>query len=222
MLDSIQQYTYPCSCTRKKLVASAPAGKFGYIYPGFCRNSTINSDSTNNNHLSTRLKTNTDQVCFKDQCQKEIFCQNINKDIGDFILKRRDGLFAYQLAVVIDDALQGVSQIVRGADLYDNTPRQIYLQKILGYPQPDYLHFPVAVDSSGKKLSKQNFSPEILPTEKRANLIKALDFLGQNPPLIENFSSLDELWLWAIKNWNTSKIPKKMTQIMSDFRQSPR
>jgi len=213
-LDSIKEYTYPCSCTRKKLLATAPAGKFGYIYPEFCRNGVMNSDRANKNHLSIRLKTNADRVCFEDQCQKGRFCQNINEDIGDFILKRGDGLFAYQLAVVVDDAWQGISQIVRGADLYDNTPRQIYLQKILGYPQPDYLHFPVAIDRSGRKLSKQSLSPEILLTGKRANLIKALDFLGQAPPLIDHFSSLNDLWSWAFKNWNTSKIPKQMTQVI--------
>ena len=203
-LDSIKEYIYPCSCTRKQLLASSSAGEFGYIYPGFCRNGAKKSGN-----LSIRVKTTNDKICFKDQCQKGMLCQDIYKEIGDFILKRSDGLFAYQLAVVVDDAWQGITQVVRGADLYDNTPRQIYLQQILGYSQPDYLHFPVATNSSGKKFSKQNLSPEISLKDKRTRLLKVLSFLGQQPPILDNFSSLKDLWLWAIKNWDSSKIPQK-------------
>jgi len=106
--------------------------------------------------------------------------------------------------------------VVRGADLFDNTPRQIFLQKMLGYNQPDYLHFPVAVSPSGKKLSKQNAAPAIPLQNKRAELIKVLNFLGQNPPSLENFSSLSDLWQWAIAHWNPENIAKKMTQIYSE------
>ena len=211
-LESIRQHTYPCSCTRKQLQESAATGKFGYIYPGFCRKGLRNPENT---HQSMRLRTTDDNICFDDYCQKHRFCQNINKEVGDFILKRSDGLFAYQLAVVVDDAWQGVNQIVRGADLYDNTPRQIYLQKLLAYPQPQYLHFPVGVDHSGKKLSKQNLSPELSLKGKRKQLIKALEFLGQQPLEPQNYSSVEELWQWAKLNWDASKIPRKMKQTVT-------
>ena len=212
-LESIKQHIYPCSCTRKELRAAATmGGNFTYIYPGFCRETLKNPDST---HLSIRVKTHNEQICFEDLCQTGSFCQKINKEIGDFIVKRSDGLFAYQLAVIVDDAWQGITEIVRGADLFDNTPRQIFLQGLLAYPTPQYLHLPVVVNSFGDKLSKHNLSPEILLTEKRDNIIEALHFLGQNPPAIDNFSSLQDLWLWAIKNWDSANISKQMTKVIN-------
>jgi len=204
-LDSIQQYTYPCSCTRKQLQAQAGSHPYSYIYPGYCRESVTNPDAK---QTSIRLKTESKTRCFDDQCQGH-FCQNIQEEVGDYILKRSDGLFAYQLAVVVDDALQGITHIVRGADLFDNTPRQIYLQQILAYPQPDYLHFPVATTVDGKKLSKQNQAQEIPLFNKRSQLIDALSFLGQQPPSIKEFGNLDDLWRWAVQNWDSAKIPRK-------------
>ncbi len=206
-LDSIKEFIYPCSCTRKSLMAST--GSYSYIYPGFCRNGMINPLTKNQ---STRVITNQTPIGFTDQCQIEKLSQNINKEVGDFILKRSDGLWAYQLAVVVDDALQGVTEIVRGADLFDNTPRQIYLQEKLGYSTPQYLHFPVVVDSMGKKLSKQNGSPEVATNQKRSTLISTLEFLGQKPPSTDEFSSLNEVWAWAFSNWDTENIPKVMLQ----------
>jgi len=207
-LNSISDQIYPCSCTRKELHSTASTGKFSYIYPGFCRNGITNTDAVN---LSIRVRTNNEIVCFKDQCQLQEYCQNIANDVGDFILKRSDGLFAYHLAVVVDDAWQQVTDIIRGADLFDNTPRQIYLQRLLSYPQTNYLHFPVAVNPAGKKLSKQNLSPEVSTLNKRATLVKALNFLGQKTPDSNEFSSLNDLWLWAMQNWNSARIPKTLT-----------
>ncbi len=209
-LDSIRESIYPCSCTRKSLMAST--GSYSYIYPGYCRHGITNPDAKN---LSTRVLTSKNPFGFNDLCQTEYFSQNINKDVGDFILKRSDGLWAYQLAVVVDDALQGVTEVVRGADLFDNTPRQIYLQHLLGYSIPDYLHFPVVVDETGKKLSKQNSAPNVSSNKKRATLIDTLNFLGQSPPTVDEFSSLNDLWLWAFENWNTENIPKVMSQPFS-------
>ncbi len=244
-LDALSDLIYPCSCTRKSLMAST--GSYSYIYPGFCRKGMTNQDAQNH---SIRVLTDEEPVCFVDQCQiaddtkahpptfseltvlpfktdnsiirapavtwsskkPQKLCQNVNKEVGDFILKRTDGLWAYQLAVVVDDALQGITEVVRGADLFDNTPRQIYLQGLLGYPQPSYLHFPVAVDDAGKKLSKQNLSPEISLDQKREILVSTLDFLGQQPPQASEFSSLDDLWKWALQNWDIGDIPKVMTQ----------
>jgi len=208
-LDSIKDKIYPCSCTRKELRAKSASSKYSYTYPGFCREALKNPAG---NIRSIRVLTNAKPVCFSDQCQPQEFCQNIEKEVGDFILKRSDGMFAYQLAVVVDDGYQQVNHIVRGSDLFDNTPRQLYLQSLLGYPHPQYLHIPVAVDETGKKFSKQNLSPCIPDQQKRTTLIEALKFLGQTLPDKAEFSSLSELWQWAIQNWDAGAIPAVMTQ----------
>lgn len=205
-LDAIRAHTYPCSCTRKQLSTFLSNGKYGYVYPGLCREAPINPDSAS---LSIRLKTNSDRICFEDQCQGK-FCQNIEHEIGDYVLKRADGAFAYQLAVVVDDKEQGITQVVRGADLFDNTPRQIYLQSLLSYKTPQYLHFPVAVTANGKKLSKQNLSEELSIQNRRLQLINVLHFLGQDPPDSNDFDNLDDLWRWAMQNWDSSLIPRKL------------
>jgi len=215
-LEAIADSVYPCSCTRKELQALSADMTYGYNYPGLCRDGVQNSTVKN---PSIRVKTNNDEICFQDECQPELLCQNIEAEIGDFILKRRDGLFAYQLAVVVDDHLQGINHVVRGADLFDNTPRQLYLQQLLAYQTPDYLHFPVAITADDKKLSKQNHSPEITignTHEMIRLLLKALAFLGQSPPLSSDFSNLDDLWKWAKIHWNIKKIPKTNKMIFKE------
>ncbi|MEE9327458.1 MAG: tRNA glutamyl-Q(34) synthetase GluQRS [Cocleimonas sp.] len=212
-LDSITDKIYPCSCTRKALRENSSSSKYSYTYPGFCREGVRNPASDNR---SIRLRTNQNPVCFTDQCQPQPFCQNIETEVGDFIVKRSDEMFAYHLAVVVDDHWQQVNHIVRGSDLFDNTPRQLYLQSLLAYSHPQYLHIPVAVDAQGKKLSKQNLSPEIPMLQRRFTLIKALEFLGQVVPDKSNFSSLDDLWKWAVENWDTKKIPAVMTKQYDD------
>lgn len=212
-LDLLSNVTYPCSCTRKFLRSSIQSdNKFGHIYPGFCRDGLNKPDSSN---ISIRLKTKTKKTCFNDIVQGE-FCQDLSKDVGDFIVKRSDNCFAYQLAVVVDDASQGVTQVIRGADLFDNTPRQIFLQKLLGYKRPDYGHFPVAVTADGKKLSKHNFSPEVSINNKRELIIQALTFLGQTTPILKDFSNLNDLWAFAVQNWDHTKIPKTLTQLINE------
>jgi glutamyl-Q tRNA(Asp) synthetase len=113
--------------------------------------------------------------------------------------------------VVVDDEYQQITEVVRGSDLLDNTPRQLYLQRCLGYQHPHYLHFPTAITANGKKLSKQNYSPEVDTHQKRHTILNTLNFLGQKPPSVENFSTLEALWDWAIKNWDRDKIPAQMT-----------
>lgn len=206
ILDTLQPHTYSCSCTRKQLSAASTNGKYGYIYPGNCRKTLSDKSATN---LSTRIKTKADLICFQDQCQGQ-FCQSIEEEVGDFILKRSDNMFAYQLAVVVDDNDQCITHIVRGADLLDNTPRQIYLQQLLSYTPPQYLHFPVATTADGRKLSKKNISKEISIQNKRLQLIDALRFLGQETPNNDDFESLDDFWSWAVQNWDSSLIPQKM------------
>lgn len=205
-LDSLQRDSYLCSCTRKQLRTISTLGKHGYIYPGICRKKPNNPNSDS---LSIRIKTNSDPVCFDDQCQAQ-FCQNIEQEVGDFIIKRSDGIFAYQLAVVVDDHNQGITHVVRGADLFDNTPRQIHLQRLLSYKTPHYLHFPVAASADGKKLSKHNHSKEVSIRNKYSELIRAFTFLGQQTPKNSDFESLDDFWNWAVQNWDSSLIPQKM------------
>lgn len=211
-LNDLSEYVYPCSCTRKDLQALSNDMTYGYNYPGLCRTGIRDAsvEKPSIRLLTNILASNNAQVCFQDECQTELFCQKIEADIGDFILKRRNGLFAYQLAVVVDDHLQGINHVVRGADLFDNTPRQIYLQQLLGYQTPSYLHFPVATSRYGKKLSKQNLSPEIRIGDSALmlkTLVTALRFLGQSPPAAREFSRLEDVWLWATSHWNINNIP---------------
>ena len=129
-------------------------------------------------------------------------------EIGDFIVLRKDGLFAYQLAVVVDDALQGVTHVVRGADLLDSTVRQIYLQRQLGFPTPAYLHVPVAVNEQGQKLSKQTLAAAISPTNAAAHLIAALQFLGQDTTNASQGDSGADLLKAAVRNWRSDIIAR--------------
>lgn len=208
-LDAIKTTIYACSCTRKELNSRTGSGKFAYLYPGLCRDGP---QKPNASRLSIRVRTDARPICFEDRCQGN-YCQSIEKQVGDFILRRSDGLFSYQLAVVVDDALQAITHVVRGADLFDNTPRQIYLQHLLGYSTPTYLHFPVAVTRDGKKLSKQNQAPAIDVNDNRQRqrlLINALHFLGQKVDRELLFAKQHEFWSWAIEHWDASQIPKQM------------
>jgi len=159
---------YPCICTRSQTK--------GIPYPGTCRSGINIKKKTR----SLRLKTNVDITGFIDQVQGD-FHQLLENDVGDFVLRRADGIIAYHLAVVVDDQLQGITGIVRGSDLLDSTPRQIYLQKLLGYTTPAYCHLPIATYNNGKKISKQNHAPGIDHTNATSVLFKALEFLGQQP-----------------------------------------
>lgn len=192
-----QHKVYPCVCTRQQL-----AGK---IYDGRCRAGIPKS----NQAQAWRLQV-AGEIQFHDEIQGK-FTQDLSRELGDFILKRRDGIFAYQLAVVVDDALQGITHIVRGADLLDNTPRQIYLQQLLNYPTPHYAHLPLLLDEHGRKLSKQNHAAPIA-TQRPQNLLwQVLKLLGQNPPehLLE--TNLSEFWAHSILHWNVQNIPQHLS-----------
>lgn len=195
---------YPCTCTRKEIAdSSTNIGIEGVIYPGTCLQQPIKPHAA----IAWRIKTDTSKICFEDAIQGQI-SQTLNTDIGDFILKRTDGLFAYQLAVVVDDAAQGVTNIVRGADLLDSTPRQIYLQQQLSYSQPQYAHIPVASNSTGEKLSKQTLAKPVTDSNANQLIYEALQFLGQQPPLAIKNATLTEMWRWACSNWQLASIPK--------------
>ena len=184
---------YPCSCSRRDL-ATAKQGPLGAIYPGTCRTGCQGDE------CAVRLRTNDAPIEFVDVLQGTQ-CQRLESESGDFVIRRRDGLIAYHLAVVIDDFDQGISEIIRGIDLLDSTPRQIHLQRLLDYRTPAYLHIPVAENAEGQKLSKLTGAPAI-PLEKiNRTLVTAVKALGQQPPPELAMSSLDEIWIWSIKHW---------------------
>ena len=190
-----QQKAYFCTCSRSNLKAA------GHVYPGYCRNKPQQSDLPQ----ALRFQVSGGQYCFNDLLQGKS-CQKLDKDVGDFIIKRKDSLYAYQLAVVADDHLQGITHIMRGIDLLDNTPRQIALQQSLQFTTPDYSHLPVITNSNGQKLSKQNLAKPLSQTNIRQTLLLACDSLMLNPPAELKNNSIDEILLWAKNNWVKSAL----------------
>ena len=191
---------FPCACTRKELEASAIGAAGERVYPGTCRRGV----APGRDARAWRLRVADETIGFRDRLQgwQE---QNLERDVGDFVIRRADGLFAYQLAVVIDDADQGITHVVRGADLLASTPRQIWLQRALRLPTPSYLHHPVAILPSGEKLSKQT-GADALPSAHVTSLLQAWSFLGQGEPPVSP-RSVAEFWLWAKRNWTPAKLP---------------
>jgi glutamyl-Q tRNA(Asp) synthetase len=188
---------YPCTCSRKEISdSSSLQGIEGIIYPGTCLHQPIKSNAP----IAWRIKTQGFVGEFKDVIHGDVR-QDLSSEVGDFVIKRADGLFAYQLAVVIDDALQGVTHVVRGADLLLSTPRQIYLKQLLGLPDTSYAHFPIVKNTAGEKLSKQTLAPALQKNEAKHQLLDALTFLNQSPPDMLSKASLSDVWHWAISNW---------------------
>lgn len=198
---------YPCACSRRALAAAAVGAGGERVYPGTCRAGLVGSPP--GAALAWRLAIEPGaaaRVAFHDRLQGPQV-QDLAADVGDFVLQRADGLFAYQLAVVVDDAAQGVTHVVRGADLLASTPRQIYLQRRLGYPTPSYLHVPVAIDARGDKLSKQTRAAP-LPDVALPPLLAAWRFLDQ--PLDDGSrrpASVAEFWQHALTCWTPSRLP---------------
>ncbi|MCJ1882037.1 tRNA glutamyl-Q(34) synthetase GluQRS [Pseudomonas nitroreducens] len=191
---------YACTCSRKQLEGS------NGIYPGTCR------DAQHDWHgdVAIRIRVPELDYRFTDRLQGE-FHQHLGREVGDFIIRRRDGLFAYQLAVVLDDAWQGVTDIVRGADLLDNTPRQLYLQELLGIAAPRYLHVPLIIQPDGHKLGKSYRSPPLEAAQASPLLVRALKALGQNPPAGLAQSAPGDVLTWGIRHWNADAIPHSLT-----------
>jgi glutamyl-Q tRNA(Asp) synthetase len=200
-----QKLIYPCCCSRKQIRATS-MHQSNPVYPETCRGRPLASRSTH----SIRLQTKFQQVGFDDGIQGT-FAQNIRKEVGDFVLKRADGYYAYQLAVVVDDAEQGISEIVRGSDLLDNTPRQIYLQKLLNFPQPHYVHVPIATQN-GDKMSKQTNAPPVTKDSPLATAVQILQFLAQAVPDNWQWANIEELWQWAIPRWEISAVPRTLSR----------
>jgi len=198
---------YPCGCSRRDL-AEAPRSSLGIIYPGTCRSGCEASET------ALRVLTDAMPVLFEDRLQGAQ-TQQLEAESGDFIILRRDGLIAYQLAVVVDDYLQGITDVVRGIDLVDSTPRQIWLQQLLGYTTPAYCHIPVAINDKGQKLSKSH-GARAVPTNRVAEtLFAALHLLGQQPLSELRSATVVEIWQWARENWNL-EVLRGRTEIAAD------
>jgi glutamyl-Q tRNA(Asp) synthetase len=195
---------YPCACSRREIADSAIAGTEGPVYPGTCRGGGV----ANKAARAMRLDTSGAAVAFEDALQGRIEC-GLERESGDFVLYRADGAFAYQLAVVVDDAEQGITDVVRGADLLASTTRQIYIQELLELPRPRYAHLPVAVNARGEKLSKQTQALAVDAAQPLPALLAALSFLGQSPP--PGLATVSELWAWAFENWKLDRVPRVAT-----------
>jgi len=194
-----EKMLYPCSCSRKES---------GKIYPGYCREKPL---STNfDSPFAIRVRGPDLAVQFKDLIQGDRR-QHLLNQVGDFVLKRKDGFFAYQLAVVVDDAFQKVTHSVRGSDLLDSTPRQIYLQKLLHYTSIQYAHHPIITNSQGNKLSKQSFATPLDTRTPQRPLTAALRALNLHPPKELTNGGVESILQWAIANWHLDDLPHKKT-----------
>jgi glutamyl-Q tRNA(Asp) synthetase len=188
---------YTCDCTRPQI------REMGLVYNGSCRERAAPPEMP----YAQRLKTDALEIGFIDQIQGH-FAQQLEGEVGDFVIRRKDELFAYQLAVVVDDAFQNITHVVRGWDLLDSTPRQIYLQRVLKYQEMHYAHIPIIVDAKGQKLSKQAFAPSIETDRASQAIFKALTFLGQAPPAELATERPKSQLEWAIDSWDVQGIAK--------------
>lgn len=203
---------YRCRCSRREIADSGVRGIDGIVYPGTCREAAVPPGE----QAAARFIVPAETILFEDRVQGPV-SQRLAEEIGDFVVHRRDGLFAYQLAVVVDDADLGVTDVVRGADLLDSTPRQIALQRALGFPTPRYLHVPVAT-RGGEKLSKQTLAPAVDPATGAAALLAALAFLGQAVPPP---ASPAEILAAAASGWDPSRIPPVRVREVTEGNGSP-
>lgn len=190
---------YACTCSRKQLEP------YQGIYPGTCRNAGHTTEDA-----AIRVRVPELLYRFEDRVQGA-YSQHLGRESGDFVIRRRDGLYAYQLAVVLDDAWQGVTDIVRGADLLDSTPRHLYLQELLGLPQPRYLHVPLIIQPDGNKLGKSYRSPPLDPDQAAPLLVRALRALGQAPEADLADGSVQDVLGWGVAHWNSDAIPRVRT-----------
>lgn len=198
---------YGCACSRREIADSALAGIDGPVYPGTCRKGLPPGRIAR----ADRVRTAGARIAFDDAIQGRIV-HDLEHQVGDFVLKRADGLYAYQLAVVVDDAEQGITDIVRGADLLDSTPRQIWLQQLLGHATPRYAHLPVAVNAAGEKLSKQTLARAIDTSQPLATLNAVLAFLGQDAVTGCAPGDTGAFWTQAVAQWRLDRVPRQRAQ----------
>lgn len=193
-----RQRTFACACSRAQLEDELR-------YPGTCRTRQLSPDTP----AAIRLRVEAGQVQFTDRIQGT-YRQNVADAVGDFILKRRDHIYAYVLAVTVDDAAQGITHIVRGADLLDNTPRQIYLQGLLGLAEPRYAHVPVLTEADGSKLAKSRRSVHLSAESPLPQLESVFSLLGLAPPPTLASATISEAWRWAMAQWSLNKVPRRL------------
>ena len=207
---------FPCACTRRELADAPRAADGSRIYPGTCRHGLPPGRQAR----AWRVRAHEGCVTFRDLIQGNQR-EELAREVGDFIVRRADGLFAYQLAVVIDDADAGITHVVRGADLLSSTCRQIHLQKILGYQTPQYAHLPVATNEAGEKLSKQTLADAVDDYPAPQALVLALQFLNQSPPPELARASIAEIHAWACHNWHRESVAAQLSQPAPTLPTSP-
>ena len=195
----VRGLTFECSCSRSQLADEER-------YPGHCRA----APRVPGVPTATRLRVAPGHIQFTDGIQGT-FRQDVAAAVGDFVLRRRDRLFAYQLAVVVDDAAQGVTHVVRGADLLDNTPRQIYLQRLLGLFSPGYSHVPLLIEADGSKLAKSSRSVRVDAEAAVTQLVQVFALLELAPPTELHDSSVGEAWEWALGRWTQVRSRPRLT-----------
>ena len=202
-------WTFACGCSRRDLVDG--------VYPGTCREGLPAGRSAR----SIRLRVPTAHIEFHDAIQGSTI-QSLDREVGDFVVLRADGIVAYHLAVVVDDAEQRISEVVRGCDLLDSTPRQILIQRALGIPTPEYAHLPIAVDANQRKLGKQNLTRPIAADPPGSVLVDALEFLGQRPPRELARARATEVISWAVSCWDRTRIPRRHSAPAPGYADGPR
>ena len=207
-LDALEYegLVYACTCSRKSLSQNTPIGPNGHIYPGFCRQKQIPRSKSH----ALRIKTDDAIISFEDQLQGTTTLRLFDED-GDFIVKRRDQIFAYQLAATVDDNEQNINEVFRGIDLLSSTPRQIYLQQLLKLPTPAYCHIPILVDEHRVKLSKQTGAKPVTAEEAPKLLFAVLTLLKHQPPKELTLAPPKELLAWLIENWTPLRLQKITT-----------
>lgn len=192
---------FDCGCTRRE-AQTGPPGLDGPIYPGTCRAGL----PAGREPRSMRVVVDDKPVVIADRIQGR-YQQNLATDIGDFVVRRADGIVAYQLATVVDDAAQGVAEVVRGADLLSSTPRQLFLGRALGYAEHSYAHVPLLVDEQGQKLGKSNGSLALNARRRGDELVAALSSLGQGPLPELAVEPIERIIEWAIEHWSVAAVP---------------
>ncbi|MEO8676325.1 MAG: tRNA glutamyl-Q(34) synthetase GluQRS [Casimicrobiaceae bacterium] len=196
---------YACACTRRELEAASIGAGGERVYPGTCRDG-VPADRIGRSARAWRLRVGASRMAWRDRLQGTQ-TQDLARDVGDFVVQRADGLFAYQLAVVVDDDAQGITDVVRGADLMASTARQILLQQRLACATPSYLHVPIAIDAQGEKISKQTRAAP-LPASPLPALFAAWRFLEQPLPSGSGVpATIPEFWQWSISAWNPARLP---------------
>jgi glutamyl-Q tRNA(Asp) synthetase len=196
---------YPCTCSRQMIKQAGATGPNGPIYPGTCRNAVANPELAS---LAIRFRTTNNPLVFTDRLQG-LQSMRLESEHGDFLIRRRDGLVSYHLAAAVDDAQQGITEVVRGTDLLESTFPQLALFEALGKPRPAYMHIPIVLNAAGQKLSKQNGAARLHLDTAAENLNKVLFFLGQKPPIGLRTASVNDVWSWAVSNWNPQILEKQ-------------